>query len=57
MAELLPSRFLLRMSLPIHRQEKIPAKGKELLALPTTCTLPDPQELDQQKGFGLLRLA
>lgn len=56
MSDLLPARFLFRVSLPVPRVAGIPRKGSRLLDLPVSCALPDFGELDQQKSFATVRM-
>lgn len=62
MAPLIPSRFLFRFAIPVHKVTCIPRKGSKtesegLLNLPSNCALPDFSEFDQQTSFAEIRLA
>ncbi|MGQ0634304.1 MAG: hypothetical protein ACT4QC_06825 [Planctomycetaceae bacterium] len=57
MPDLLPHRFLFRYSFPLRYEAKLPRGGKNLLALPDSCRLPDLGALDDAQPFGDVRLA
>ncbi len=56
MNKLLPHRFLFRYSMPVRRVKQIPRRGKSLLKLPATCTVPEFGELDDHAAFADVRL-
>lgn len=56
MSDLLPARFLFRVSLPVSAAPGIPRTGSRLLDLPAGCKLPEFAELDQAPVFAELRL-
>lgn len=57
MTQILPHRWLFRFSIPIRHVVDLPREGDELLALPSTCALPDFGALDAAPRFGEVRVA
>ncbi len=57
MNELIPPAFLFRMSLPVHKDSRLPRSGKAPLQLGADFALPISGELSQGQQVGAIRLA